>query len=689
VAYLLVMSVPLLAAPYVYVTYFEILHLPVRNIIFFVYVLAGVLLYVVVVALGRVDRTRLSPILAGTLGGAFALLTFLCLNRSHWGYFAPLIAAYGLTFLCLREGPSMRGSVTRAVLAAVVSLAGFVMLWPDQAPPSRSEQVSVRWSSDLSEVRRTEFEGRFSLAQGEPKPDRRRDENVWNYRVTDLSVPNIRGIVTHPEVLDTHFINRSTFRVQSQPPPGDHLPLGVRYVHWIQYPGLFLFVGTALFVWALGLIAPVALGSARGREALTSLETALRAPFHRQTLPLMLFVIPFALWTAQPSASPLTVALAAPAGHWDTPKRMLERLPCVRFDRVQARFTEDLFPDDPVMLPERTMCPPDVSVIEWMQAQVPVDAVFAVDRWHSYPAAMFSPQQVDVFPTFDASFVDEDRLFEEYYGFFYERMRQHRVQPFFNAVESPGERDAFVKTLGVTHILVNPTHYDELRRVLDGLPAQFVLRYTHNRWAIYEVKHSGPGAGELVLGVLDRSETLRGYGHLVHRLVGETVGFGVELAAHVLEPDLTQGAHHVARFGPERLQSGVLHSVLSGHLLHEKERVGPHDEPLDAVPRRPGERRQQAAILRDVVRRHTERFLQLHDRTIVSLDPDAIGRRAWIATRSAVDVRDGGAAARRPEQRPLVHRSAALAPRLARGDPERRRRVWMTSSERRRVTEYG
>jgi hypothetical protein len=59
---------------------------------------------------------------------------------------------------------------------------------------------------------------------------------------------------------------------------------------------------------------------------------------------------------------------------------MLERLPCVRFDRVQARFTEDLFPDDPVMLPERTMCPPDVSVIEWMQAQVPVDAVFAVDR---------------------------------------------------------------------------------------------------------------------------------------------------------------------------------------------------------------------------------------------------------------------------------------------------------------------
>jgi hypothetical protein len=209
----------------------------------------------------------------------------------------------------------------------------------------------------------------------------------------------------------------------------------------------------------------------------------------------MFFVIPCALWTAQPSASPLMVALAKPAGHWDTPRVMMERLPCVTLGRVQARFTEELFLDDPVMLSERTMCPPDVSVIEWMQTQVPVDAVFAVDRWHGYPTAMFSPQQVDVFPTFDASFVDEDRLFEEYYRFFYERMRQHRVQPFFNAVESPRERDAFVKALGVTHILVNPTHYDELSRVLDGLPAQFVLRYAHKRWAIHQVKDSGPAGG--------------------------------------------------------------------------------------------------------------------------------------------------------------------------------------------------
>jgi hypothetical protein len=490
VAYLLLMSVPVFAAAYVYATYFEMLHLPVRNVIFFVYVTAGVLLYAGVVALARVDRTRLSLLVAGVLGGAFALLTILCLNRSHWGFAAPLAAAYGMTFLCLGEGSVRRRVAMAGIPAALVALAGLLMLWPDRSPVQRSEQVSVRWHSELSDERRVAFEGKFSLAQGEPKPDRADDENVWNYRVTDLSVENIRGIVTHPDVLDTHFIDRSTFRVQSQPPPG-HLPLGVQYVTWMQYPGVYLFAGTAVLVWMLGLAMPVGLAAMRSNEALSSFETALRAPFYRHALPFALFLLPFALWTAQPSASPLTTALSEPAGRWSTPRGMVDGLPCVTVAPAQARFTEELFPDDPVMLPERTMCPPSASLIEWIRSQVPVNAVFAIDRWDTYPTAMFSPQQVDVFPSLDASFAEEEFLFRQYYRFFFERMRQYRVQPFFNSVESPDERDAFVRALGVTHVLVNPAHYDELRPVLDGLPGQFELRYADEPWAIYEVKARG------------------------------------------------------------------------------------------------------------------------------------------------------------------------------------------------------
>jgi hypothetical protein len=109
-----------------------------------------------------------------------------------------------------------------------------------------------------------------------------------------------------------------------------------------------------------------------------------------------------------------------------------------------------------------------------------------VDRWTPYPPQVFMPQQAVVFPTLDASFIREDAFFRDYYRVFEERVRRYHVQPFFNAVETPTERATFVKTLGVTHVLVSPVHYGELHPVLDGLPEQFALRYNHAQWAVYE-----------------------------------------------------------------------------------------------------------------------------------------------------------------------------------------------------------
>jgi hypothetical protein len=74
-------------------------------------------------------------------------------------------------------------------------------------------------------------------------------------------------------------------------------------------------------------------------------------------------------------------------------------------------------------------------------------------------------------------------------------MARYRVQPFFNAVETPAERAEFVEKLGVTHILVNPPHYDEMRPVLDALPGQFALKYTHEKWAVYEATRNAATGG--------------------------------------------------------------------------------------------------------------------------------------------------------------------------------------------------
>lgn len=486
-AYLIVMSVPLLALSYIYLTYFEILHIPVRNVFFFVCMFAGAPFYVAVVAMMRIDRTRLSPLVMGTAAGALGLLTALVLNQSHTGFFAPLIAAYGLTFVFIWATPLALTFEWRTVVVALVSTLALAALWPDHAPVPRSEQVAVRWKSELPDDRRRALEQQFSLVAAERKADDPVGSNTWDYRVTDLSIANIKALVTDAEAADTHFIDRSTYTVLSQPPLGDHLRLGMEYVRWVQYPGQWLLVVTAVLVWALGLLVPALLASSRGVRAIATLDAATREPFYRHAVPYALFIIPFVLWSARPTLSPLVTALNQPAGLADTPKAMLAQLPCLTLPRMQARFTEHLFDGDRVMLPERTICPPDAAVVEWMQTQVPIEAVFAIDRWDPYPPSMFTPQQEVVFPTLDAAFVNEDRLFSTYYRFFYERMRQYRVQPFFNAVETPSERQAFIKGIGVTHVLVGPAHYDELRPVLDRLPGQFTLRYDHARWAVYEV----------------------------------------------------------------------------------------------------------------------------------------------------------------------------------------------------------
>ena len=321
----------------------------------------------------------------------------------------------------------------------------------------------------------------------EPKPDRTEEVNVWNYRLQDLSVENVRRIVEHPDVVDTHFIDRSTFEVESQPPPGDNHPIGVLYVRWMQYPGWPFLLLAAFGAWLLAVLVPMVLASRWGTDMVASLGISTHAPFYRRALPFALFIIPFALWSARPALSPVVAAGLAPGGRFETPAALVTKQPCVTSPPMQARFTEHLFPEDQVILPERTVCPPDLGVLDWIRREVPAEAIFAIDRWNPYPPSMFVPQQIVVFPTLEAAFVSEDRLFREYYEFFYERMRQYRAQPFFNAVETPEERLAFVNALGVTHILIGPAHYDTLRPVLDRLAHQYTLRYSQARWAVYEV----------------------------------------------------------------------------------------------------------------------------------------------------------------------------------------------------------
>ena len=87
-AYLRGDDVPLLAIPYIYLTYFEILHIPVRNVIFFVYLLAGALaLRHRRCAGARRPHAAVAAVWQARSAELLALLATLTLNRSRHGLF--------------------------------------------------------------------------------------------------------------------------------------------------------------------------------------------------------------------------------------------------------------------------------------------------------------------------------------------------------------------------------------------------------------------------------------------------------------------------------------------------------------------------------------------------------------------------------------------------------------------------
>jgi Trp operon repressor len=98
-----------------------------------------------------------------------------------------------------------------------------------------------------------------------------------------------------------------------------------------------------------------------------------------------------------------------------------------------------------------------------------------------------------VYPQVVQTFENEEALFAPYYGLYSERIRESRVQPFFNSVETPAQRSAFIDRLRVTHVLVDPAYYREMRQVLDQLPGQYALRFSEAEWAVYEVLRPRPG----------------------------------------------------------------------------------------------------------------------------------------------------------------------------------------------------
>ena len=488
VVYLAIMTIPALAIPYIFLTYFEILYTPVRNVIVFVYLFAGAGFYAAVVAGTHALRpprpiTVVSMAAAGLAAGAFAIVVATALNRTAQGYLAPAMGAYALALVLASTTPSVHRSVRFKSIVAVGMAMGLLALLPERAPAERVTRIAVRWTAGLPPAEQASLERTFSLRGGEPHSARTEEVNVWNYQLGDTSRDNIQALVTHRRVADTNDIDRASFTVAPQPPPTDNPFIAVERFAWLQYPGWTAYLAVAVLMWMLAFVVPALITLRNGPAAATS-RAAMAGGFHHLAIPFAALLVPFALVTTRPTLSPLYTGDARPRA--STPRDLVAAIPCRTTPAVKAPFSEDIL-GTPLMLPMREACPPDAALIDWVRANVPVESVLAINRWNPHLPSMFLPQQVVVFSHVEEAFRNEPEFFAAYWTFYEARLRSRQVQPFFNGVESLAERDAFVKALGVTHVLVDPAYHDEMRGVLDPLTDRFRLRYSGARWAVYEV----------------------------------------------------------------------------------------------------------------------------------------------------------------------------------------------------------
>ena len=97
-------------------------------------------------------------------------------------------------------------SLVMVVAAAAVRAA---------APSPFAPRVHVRWHAGVENDRRAGLERRFSLLNGA-----RREDDTWEYDLADLTPASVTALVEHPDVADTHYIERETGGISADAPAG-------------------------------------------------------------------------------------------------------------------------------------------------------------------------------------------------------------------------------------------------------------------------------------------------------------------------------------------------------------------------------------------------------------------------------------------------------------------------------------
>jgi hypothetical protein len=100
----------------------------------------------------------------------------------------------------------------------LLALAGALHVTLRLVYGERAAYVHVRWAPSVDPATQEQVEGAHGLRRVEF-----REKRTWGYYLADQSTENIRQIVRHPAVEDTHHLDRKAFRVAATAERGEYL----------------------------------------------------------------------------------------------------------------------------------------------------------------------------------------------------------------------------------------------------------------------------------------------------------------------------------------------------------------------------------------------------------------------------------------------------------------------------------
>jgi hypothetical protein len=107
-----------------------------------------------------------------------------------------------------------RRQVMAVAVASLIVLAIALCLWRFVPSPT-APRINVRWTVSVPDEARLAIERHFSLLRGEAKEGR-----TWAYDLGDISRANVRALVAHPAIEDTHYLDRSAGTIAPTAPRG-------------------------------------------------------------------------------------------------------------------------------------------------------------------------------------------------------------------------------------------------------------------------------------------------------------------------------------------------------------------------------------------------------------------------------------------------------------------------------------